>query len=138
MKNNSQPEERPTMNESGKFFVDATYDNADANCSRDDEIALLIESNCGEVRSRNDYCDNQRGIIGFFPGRFGAEKAVKALEALGIKAALRKDEEYDDSDFDDEEPESTFLAVEYNPTCLDSPGNVRSIVEKCGGMADRI
>ena len=39
MKNNSQPEERTAMNESGKFFVDATYDNADANCSRDDEIA---------------------------------------------------------------------------------------------------
>ena len=122
------------MNETGKFFVDATYDNTDANRSRDDEIAVLIESNCGEVRSRNDYCNNQRCIIGFFPGRFGAEKAIKALEALGIEADLRKDEDYDDSDFDDLEATFVMSVRYYNTNGKFSHDKmIRSIVEKCGG-----
>ena len=78
------------MNESGMFFVDATYDNSDAKCSRDDEIVLLIQSNFGEVRSRNDCCDHRRCIIGFFPGRFGAERAVKASIRWGSKLTFVK------------------------------------------------
>jgi hypothetical protein len=107
LNNNPTPRETP-MNESGMFFVDATYDNSDAKCSRDDEIVLLIQNNCGEVRGRDDCCGNQRCICGCFPGRFGAERAVRALEALGIETDLREDEDFDDG------PESTLLAVEYS------------------------
>ena len=102
------------MNESGMFFVDATYDNSDAKCSRDDEIVLLIQSNFGEVRSRNDCCDHRRCIIGFFPGRFGAERAVKALESLGIETDLREDDSrYDDDVDEDSEPMHT-VAIGYH------------------------
>ena len=122
------------MNESGMFFVDATYDNSDAKCSRDDEIVLLIQNNCGEVWGRDDCCGNQRCICGCFPGRFGVERAVRALEALGIKTDLREDEDYDDSDFDDEEA-TLGVSVRYYNTDgkFGHDKMIRSIAEKCGG-----
>jgi hypothetical protein len=95
------------------FFVDATYDNSDAKCSRDDEIVLLIQNNCGEVRGRDDCCGNQRCICGCFPGRFGAERAVKALEALGIETDLREDEGCDDEVDEEPEPMHT-VAINYD------------------------
>jgi hypothetical protein len=75
------------------FYVYATYDNSDAECSRDDEIALLIASQLGEAIFVSDCREDKRCIMGFFPAQCWAMRAAKALEALGIEADLRDEEQ---------------------------------------------
>jgi hypothetical protein len=93
--------------EVGTFYVEAAYDNAATDFAHDASIRLAIERSGGNVREETgvNLDTGQHIMLGQFPDRFSAKKAVTALEELGFGTELYR---YPD---DDREEESNLIST---------------------------